>query len=271
MAVIPLQGDSLPHIVDATLFYTPTSGGVRRYLLTKHAWLGRRGRVRHTLFVPGPEDAGQSGGIVEFRSPHLRAGYRCPVRLPALRRTLSALEPDLLEAADPYHMAWQVVEVARRRGIPAVAFCHSDIVNLAEMRFGSLAGRATGAYLRTLYGHFDRILAPSQVVADHLKSAGIGDVVLQPLGVDTDVFLPDRSDPRLRERLGLTAATRLLCFAGRLAPEKNLPDLMKMAAILGEPYHLLIVGGERAERIGRHVSVLPYEPDERSIASLMAA
>jgi alpha-1,6-mannosyltransferase len=260
-----------PHLVDATLFYTPTSGGVRRYLLTKHDWLGRHSRVRHTLFVPGPEDCGEAGGRVEFGSPHLRAGYRCPVRLASLRETLARLEPDLLEAGDPYLMAWQVVAVADRLGIPAVAFCHSDIINLAETRFGRTAGRVTSAYLRALYGHFDQVLAPSRIVADHLEAAGIRPVALQPLGVDAEVFSPDRRDPRLRERLGLTASTRLLCFAGRLAPEKNLPDLMKMADILGEPYHLLIVGGEEAMRLNPRVSVLPYEPEQRAVAAILGA
>src|SRR5947207_8956124 len=27
------------HLVDTTLFYSPTSGGVKRYLTAKHAWL----------------------------------------------------------------------------------------------------------------------------------------------------------------------------------------------------------------------------------------
>ena len=27
------------HLVDTTLFYSPTSGGVKRYLSAKHAWL----------------------------------------------------------------------------------------------------------------------------------------------------------------------------------------------------------------------------------------
>ena len=168
-------------------------------------------------------------------------------------------------------MAWQVVAVADRLGIPSVAFCHSDIINLAETRFGRTAGRVTSAYLRSLYGHFDRVLAPSRIVADHLESAGIRPVTLQPLGVDAEVFTPDRRDPKLRERLGLSAATRLLCFAGRLAPEKNLPDLMKMADILGEPYHLLIVGGEQAMRLNPRVSVLPYEPEQRAVAAILGA
>ena len=257
------------HLVDATLFYTPTSGGVRRYLLSKHDWLARYPHVRHTMLVPGPYDAGEAGGLVEFASPPLRAGYRCPVRWAALRERIETLQPDLLEAGDPYVMGWQVGRVAERRGIPAVAFCHSDIINLVATRFGGLAGAATSAYIRLLYGRFDRVLAPSQVVAGHLLGAGVDHVSLQPLGVDPDVFMPDRRETRLRDRLGLPAGTRLLVFAGRLAPEKNLDDLFTMVDLLGDPYHLLVIGGERAARLAPRVSMLPYERDPRAVAALI--
>ena len=262
-------GGRAPHLLDATLFYTPTSGGVRRYLLTKHDWLARQARVTHTLFVPGPADRGVAGGIVEFRSPHLRAGYRCPARWPTLRHRLAELEPDLIEAGDPYVMGRQAVAVAERLGIPSVAFCHSDIINLVQMRFGRLAGAATSAYLRGLYSRFDRVLAPSQIVATHLAEAGIRHVALQPLGVDAEIFTPDRREPRLRERLGLAPQTRLLVFAGRLAPEKNLPDLYEMVAALGAPYHLLVIGGETASRLSEHVSVLPYEREQKAVAQIL--
>ncbi len=262
-------GGRAPHLLDATLFYTPTSGGVRRYLLSKHDWLARQARVTHTLFVPGPEDRGEAGGLVEFRSPHLRAGYRCPVRWAALRRRLQELSPDLIEAGDPYVMGRQAVKVAERLGIPAVAFCHSDIINLAEMRLGRFVGSVTRAYLRNLYGRFDRVLAPSEIVAAHLADAGIHHVALQPLGVDAGIFTPERRDPRLRERLGLPPGTRLLVFAGRLAPEKNLPDLYAMAQLLGEPYHLVVIGGDSATRVERHVSMLPYEREPQVVAQIL--
>lgn len=257
------------HVVDATLFYTPTSGGVRRYLLCKHDWLTSKTRVKHSLVVPGPEDRGEAGGLIEFRSPPLRAGYRCPLRMSALRRTLRDLAPSLIEAGDPYVVGWQVGVVAERYGIPAVAFCHSDIVNVVQCRFGGLAAAATGAYLRLLYGRYDRVLAPSEIVANHLADAGIHDVVLQPLGVDADIFLPDRREPKLRERLNVPPSTRLLVFAGRLAPEKNLGDLEAMVDLLGDPYHLLVIGGETAGRPSPRVSVLPYERDPRAVAALI--
>src|SRR2546430_5612038 len=43
------------HLVDTTLFYSPTSGGVKRYLTAKHAWLAAHSSWEHTIVVPGRE------------------------------------------------------------------------------------------------------------------------------------------------------------------------------------------------------------------------
>src|SRR5450631_4272599 len=40
------------HLVDTTMFWSPTGGGVRRYLQTKHDWLAGQPRWRHTIAVP---------------------------------------------------------------------------------------------------------------------------------------------------------------------------------------------------------------------------
>lgn len=258
-----------PHLVDATLFYTPTSGGVRRYLLEKHAWLARNARLRHTLVVPGPVDRGAADGIVEFASPLLRAGYRCPVRLKALRRTVAALEPDLLEASDPYLVAWQVARIARERGIPSAAFCHSDVINLVRKRAGAPGAALTSVYLKTLYGRFDLVFAPSLMVAARLAEASIRHVVVQPLGVDASTFRPGRGDGRLRARLGLAPDARLLVFAGRLAPEKNVPELYALVDRLGDPYHLVVIGGTALERPAPRVTVLPYAASPHELAALI--
>ena len=50
-------------LVDTTLFYSPTSGGVRRYLTAKHAWLAAQAGWQHTLLVPGRIEHLEPGGI----------------------------------------------------------------------------------------------------------------------------------------------------------------------------------------------------------------
>src|SRR4051812_32500037 len=85
MHVIPTVNHR--HVVDTTLFFAPHSGGVKRYLLAKHAFFETLPDVRHTLVVPGAHDTACRDGIVEIGSPLVPfgAGYRLPLRLSAWR------------------------------------------------------------------------------------------------------------------------------------------------------------------------------------------
>ena len=50
------------HLIDTTMMYAPRSGGVKRYLMAKRGWLGRRRPdVRHTLVVPGALEPSYGG------------------------------------------------------------------------------------------------------------------------------------------------------------------------------------------------------------------
>jgi alpha-1,6-mannosyltransferase len=261
------------HIVDMTLFFAPHSGGVKRYLLAKRQFLRSQPHIRHTLLVPGAATLEREPGLVELACPRipLGGGYRLPVRMRRWATALDTLQPDVIEVADPYHLAWVALEVAQRLGVPTVAFAHSDLARLLGDRFGSMAGRAAGAYLRRLYRRFDAVFAPSRLIADRLADLGIDGVVVQPLGVDARVFHPSRADPALRSQLGLPADTRLLVFAGRMAREKEIPHLLATFARLGTPYHLLLVGGENHSHPAPNVTMLPYQQDPQDLATLIAS
>jgi alpha-1,6-mannosyltransferase len=263
----------MPHLLDMTMFFSATSGGVRRYLLAKHDWLARHTVLTHTLVVPGAVSGGTVGDVVEFASPLIPfgGGYRFPWRLRSLRRLLVQLEPDLIEAADPYQLGWEAARVAACMQIPAVAFCHSDLIALLGGRLGPVAEHVATRYLRALYSRFDLVLAPSRLVAEHLRRVGVGSVSIQPLGVDAETFRPERADRRLRSSLGLRPTARVLVFAGRLAPEKNLPHLLRMVEILGDPYHLLIIGGEVLRRPSPRVTMLPYQREAVRLAAWLAS
>jgi alpha-1,6-mannosyltransferase len=57
------------HLLDVTMLYAPTSGGVVRYLRAKRAWLRRRTSIRHSLLVPGDADGdGPASGLMCVRS-----------------------------------------------------------------------------------------------------------------------------------------------------------------------------------------------------------
>jgi len=261
------------HLVDVTMLYSPTSGGIRRYLLTKHQWLHRHTRVKHTILVPGAEDSGLPYGVMHLASPALPmgSGYRIPVRMRAWREWLARLTPDLIEVGDPYQVAWQALAVAKRRNIPTVAFCHSDVITLAGSRFGATGRRSASRYIARLYSGFDLVLAPSAVVARSLAAGGVGNVEIQPLGVDTEMSTSLARDPGLRLSLGIPADARLLVFAGRMSAEKRIQDLMAAAKILGRKYHLLLVGGSSRRRIAPNITLLEYQQDPRQLARILAS
>jgi len=184
---------------------------------------------------------------------------------------LEALEPDLIEVGDVFHPAWCATGVARRRGIPLLAFFHSNLPRLAARRLGRAAEALVNAYLRRLYAHFDLVLAPSRLMCDYLEERGVRRVALQPLGVDTAIFSPGRRTLDLRRTLHLTEDTRLLVYAGRFSGEKNLDVLRGALQRLGDRYHLLLIGGGEHGRPSSNITVLPYRRDSIELASWIAS
>jgi len=259
--------------VDVTMLFSPKSGGIRRYLLAKQGWLRRHTRIKHTIVVPGQQDAGLPYGIITVASPALpfHGRYRVPVRTRVLRERLARLTPDIIEVGDPYHVAWQALAVARQRSVPTVAFCHSDLIGLTDAWFGARGARAASRYIERLYAGFDLVLAPSATVASRLDAAGIRNVAIQPLGVDVEIATPQAKDPGLRATLGIAADARLLVFAGRMSAEKRIRDLMAAASLLGSAYHLLLIGGRRRRTLAPNVTLMEYQQDTRELARILAS
>lgn len=261
------------HLVDTTLFYSPTSGGVRRYLNAKHAWCHRQRGITHSLVVPGDTTLLQRGDVSTI-SGHKVPGtfnYRLPLSPRRWKRMLHDLAPDVIEAGDAFHPAWCALDVARSRHIPAVAFFHSHLPRIIGIRLGDGMGLMAGRYLRWLYEQFDQVLAPSRVMCDYLRSIGLTNVSLQPLGVDTVIFNPSRRSQQLRRRLGIADHTRLLVYAGRFSAEKNIPVLQQAFAHLGNQYHLLLVGGGEYQRQASNITRIPYHRDSTELATMLAS
>ena len=263
------------HLVDTTMFWSPTGGGVRRYVQTKHDWLSSRPGIRHTIAVP--QIAGSAAGDATLPSVALPAsgGYRLPLDRGAIARVLVALRPDLIEVGDPYRVAWGALDAARSLGIPAVAYCHSNIEALARLAGGALLGNAAARlarrYARHLYSNFDLVLAPSRAMAGHLEAAGVAQVSVQPLGVDTAAFHPACANLSWRAALGLGDSARLLVYAGRFAAEKHLDVLAAAVAQLGPPYHLVAVGAGPRPPQGERVHVLPFVAGAAGLAEVLAS
>ncbi|MGH8133733.1 MAG: hypothetical protein ACRETP_10955 [Steroidobacteraceae bacterium] len=96
------------HLVDTTLFYSPTSGGVKRYLTAKHAWLAAHTSWDHTIVVPGRETHVERGGVCTLSGYRVPGtfNYRLPLNPRRWTRLLAELQPTLIEAGDAFHPGW---------------------------------------------------------------------------------------------------------------------------------------------------------------------
>jgi alpha-1,6-mannosyltransferase len=259
--------------VDVTMFYTAESGGVRTYLTAKGNWLSQWTEIEHYVVAPDLIDGRLDEkfiGVPSVPIPYAH-GYRMPWSCRLAAQRIAQLRPDLIEVGDPYQLAWAALRAKEKLDVPAVAFCHSDLPRLVGRRFGSNAQRVAVRYLRALYRHFDLVLAPSKVMARKLRDLGLRNVAHQPLGVDTVTFSPSRRKHDLRQQLGLPDDTRLLVYAGRFSREKRLPLLIEAIRMLGEPYHLLMVGSGEKLPPAPHVTRLPFQRDIASLAELVAS
>jgi alpha-1,6-mannosyltransferase len=261
--------------VDTTMLYAPKSGGVKRYLTAKRAWLSaHRPLVQHSLVVPGEIDAHDGEGLwsIYTASLPLSDGYRFPFTKGAWCKRLIKQMPDLIEAGDPYTPGLAAQLAGQKLGIPVIGFCHTDVVALAQLHIGEWSLKTIRKKWAQIYGRFDKVVAPSRHMAARLAEEGVDGAIALPLGVDVQTFNPERGDrERLRAKLEVSSDTRLLVFAGRPAREKRLDVLVEAVERLGDPYRLLLIGAGEGAPPSDLVLNLPYESSLTGLARLLAS
>ena len=267
--------DARPRLVDTTMLFAPRSGGVKRYLMSKKAWLeAERPGVAHSLIVPGAHHEVGDDGVVRLHATKLPFGdgYRWPQSVRRWGAWVATLKPAVIEAGDPYTPGQGALEAGQRAGCPVIGFCHSDPAGLAALHFGEWAKKPVEKRWARLFGQFDRVISPSRYIARRLEEAGVRDIVIQPLGVEVETFRPDRRDRDwLLAKLGLPATARLLCFAGRPAREKNIDVLIEAVQRLGAPYYLVLVGAGAGLPAEDRVISMPYEANPKAVARIIAS
>ncbi len=252
------------HIVQLANFYGPRSGGLRTAL--HHLGAGYRAHGHAvTLVVPGPRSGVEvvAGGVrrVTLAAPVLpgTGGYRLmpPGRVTAL---LDDLAPDVVEVSDRLTLRG-LGRWAARRGVASVVISHerSDRLlsefglpgpvarQVADRMNARLARDFDAVVCTTAFAQeeFDRIARPTRRV---------------PLGVDLDVFHPDRADPALRRALAPDTGV-LVAHCGRLSPEKHVERGVDAVAALhaaGTPVRMVVAGdGPSRRRLERRARGLP--------------
>ncbi|MBX7158210.1 MAG: glycosyltransferase [Verrucomicrobiae bacterium] len=246
-------------LCDVTQFYSPVSGGVKRYLSEKKDYLLRETDHEHVLIIPGNKNECQERGrtkIHTIASPQIEktAGYRFLWNLPRLKKILLQERPDVIESGDPYQVGWKIAEVAEELNCKKVAFYHSHFPETYLTMLESYVGKNLQDFLldyahhyaRRLYSRYDKTLVPSPLLRKILEEWGITNTVDVKLGVNTDLLRPGMPPAEIREKWKTRPDQIILLSVGRLSPEKNITTLLKSFKILWEKFpdrfYLVIVG-----------------------------
>jgi len=284
-------------ICDLTQFYSPVSGGVKRYLHEKIDYVQNCAATdKHVLVVPGKKTTLRAHGrsrVYTIRSPLVSrtAQYRALLNLRAVERILRNELPDIIESGDPYQLGWKAVRTGRALKIPVIGFYHSHFPEAYLRSSAKLLGKTatrrmlklSRAYVRKLYNQHAATLVASERLAQVLRDWGVRNVRVLSLGVNIDNFHPNQSDAKaVRESLNVDPDRKLLLYVGRLAKEKNTAKLFRVFEILQRrrpnEFHLLVIGdGAQRSQLGKlqartkNVSWIRYCAEPRELAQYYRA
>jgi glycosyltransferase involved in cell wall biosynthesis len=175
----------------------------------------------------------------------------------ALRRCLQDVPPDqcdLVHIQTPFLAHYAGLKLARARGVPVVATCHTYFEDYLHHYLPLLPGFA-GAWLARNFmvrqlNAVDVVVSPSEQVKQRLLEYGVARPIhVIPTGMTDDRFVVG-SGARFREQFGIAADRQIVLNVGRVAHEKNLSFLLRMFVRVakGNSRALLIIAGEGPAR-----------------------
>jgi alpha-1,6-mannosyltransferase len=267
VSVVPTPSSARQQLVvaDVTLLYGERSGGIRTYLDEKARFAAATGAFEHHVIVPGRRER-HTAGRHELRAVRLVTsnGYRLPLGAGSVKDTLRAIRPDVVMLHDPFWRPLGITAEAHRLGARVVAVHHASVA----MNAAGVPG-PDGIYrplLRRVYKHAYEHVDAVMSVVDSRPDSG------------RDATLPLRLGLHPAFRPGPAIRRDHVLYAGRLAWEKGVLDLLEAAAVAGEPWPLWIVGDgpagravrNRIERLGleRRVSLMPFVSDRFELARM---
>jgi glycosyltransferase involved in cell wall biosynthesis len=197
-----------------------------------------------------PPEVHQSPSVPLFLYPDVQWAFP---RAREVARDLAAFSPDVVHVATEFAMGLAGLKAARSLGVPVVASAHTDYARYVS-RYGVEWAWGMGwSYLKWFYGKTGRVLCPSKVYEQHLRSRGIRNTGLWTRGIDCETFNARHRSAGYRELFGLGPDDLLVTYVGRLAAEKDLTNLLgawdALGARRGNSQLVLVGQGPMAKEI----------------------
>lgn len=236
-------------VLDCNNFWSPSGGGVRRYHLERMEYYKARTDVDYVFIMHDSrsytEQIGPTAYIEHLKVPKVMGNweYRYLVRKAPIEPLIVKHQPDIIEVGSPYIMPKIIHRIVKKHRLKAklFGFWHADYPVtyvkrfLASTPFAFSGEQIAWKHARKHYNRMEGVLVASEVIRERMIKNGIKNTHFTPLGVNKDLFHPNRKDEGLRHKLKAGDDERLiLFFPHRFSKEKGLHILM-------EAYEKLVV------------------------------
>jgi len=170
------------------------------------------------------------------------------------RRDMSNAAYDLVHIQTPFIAHYHGVRLARHLRIPVVLSYHTYFEAYVDHYYPKIPGGLRRGSVRRLSRRqchgVDGVVVPSQAMAEILWGYGVNQPVrVIPTGVKLEHFAEGKG-AEFRKQYGITGQRPILLYAGRIAPEKNIPLLFNALPYILEqmPDVLLMLAGDGPAR-----------------------
>lgn len=189
--------------------------GHRLQLIRPRQSGSERDEEEHAMLVTGVPLPGYRG---------LRLGLPAGGRLTRLWRSQ---RPDIVYVATEGPLGWSAIRTAHRLGIPVISGFHTNF-HAYSCHYGvSLLRGPIYRYLRDLHNRTTCTVVPTTALQQELSGSHFRTVEVVGRGVDLTLFSPLRRQAALRQSWGVRDHELVALYVGRLAPEKNLPLVIR--------------------------------------------
>mgnify|MGYP000205046824 CR=1 FL=1 len=176
------------------------------------------------------------------RYPELKLG------LPSkktLIKTWTLRRPDVVHIATEGPLGWSALQAAKVLKLPVTSDFRTNFQSYSKHYGVGWLRKPIVAYLRKFHNATACTMVPTNELKRTLSENGFLNLKVVSRGVDISLFNVGKRDPNLRLQWGANDQTKVIISVGRMAPEKNLEQVLKTYEALkfmGDQLKLIMVG-----------------------------
>ena len=176
------------------------------------------------------------------RYPELKLG------LPSKKTLIKAWtlrRPDVVHIATEGPLGWSALQAAKVLKLPVTSDFRTNFQSYSKHYGIGWLRKPIVAYLRKFHNATACTMVPTRELKKTLGENGFVNLKVVSRGVDTHLFNLGKRNQKLRATWGANDQTKVLISVGRMAPEKNLEQVLKVfdsLRFMGAQVKLVMVG-----------------------------